>query len=251
MSMRAARIGVNLAVAVFLTVLTQLGGVAWLAARLFPRPLLAFIALYAGLSVAALFVAPMLGRVAITCWASGPLQVQSWFYCALNRTYVTPELHVVLLDLAEDTEATFPGTETLMLDGGFPFGNGFPLLPHLSHDDGRKADIAFYYRDDKGYVAGATPSPIGYFAFEDGPTDCPDAWPTMRWDLEPAQPLWRDLDLEPERTAFALRWLTQDPRVDKVFVEPHLKTSLGVDGDKLRFQGCRAARHDDHIHLQL
>ncbi len=26
---------------------------------------------------------------------------------------------------------------------------------------------------------------------------------------------------------------------------------LNLDNGKLRFQGCRATRHDDHIHLQL
>ena len=59
-----------------------------------------------------------------------------------------------------------------MLDGNFPFITGFPLLPHLSHDDGEKVDLAFYYADDTGYLRGATRAPIGYFAFEDGTSNC-------------------------------------------------------------------------------
>ena len=45
-------------------------------------------------------------------------------------------------------------------------------------------------------------------------------------------------------------------RHDEVFshtllLEPHLKTRLKLEKyDKIRFQGCRAARHDDHIHVQ-
>jgi hypothetical protein len=39
--------------------------------------------------------------------------------------------------------------------------------------------------------------------------------------------------------------------VDKVFLEPHLTSSLGLAAPAVRFQGCRAARHDDHIHVQI
>jgi hypothetical protein len=36
-----------------------------------------------------------------------------------------------------------------------------------------------------------------------------------------------------------------------VFVEPYLAARLGVTAPAIRFQGCRAARHDDHIHFQV
>jgi hypothetical protein len=39
--------------------------------------------------------------------------------------------------------------------------------------------------------------------------------------------------------------------VAKIFVEPPLAAQLGLSDPKIRFQGCRAARHDDHIHIQL
>jgi hypothetical protein len=121
-----------------------------------------FFALYIAFSVASLWVAPLGGRVAISCASDSPLEVQSWFYCITNRTYVQPELADVLEDAAAAVEAAYPGTETLMLDGSLPFVDGFPLLPHLSHDDGRKADLAFYYRDGKGgYLPGRTKSPKG------------------------------------------------------------------------------------------
>ena len=45
--------------------------------------------------------------------------------------------------------------------------------------------------------------------------------------------------------------LAADPRISKLFLEPPMAESLSLKGQKLRFQGCRAARHDDHIHLQL
>ncbi len=238
-------------VVLFLTLVTQLGGLAWLIALFFRRKLIAFLTVYATLAIAAIWIAPNFGRVALNCFDRGSLQVQSWAYCALNRNYVAPELKDVLIETAEKLDQQYPGTRTLVLDANFPFLDGFPLLPHLSHDDGNKVDLAFFYQGKTGYLPGATRSPIGYFAFESGPTDCTPRWPTLRWDFALLQPLWRAYELDEARTAAALRILSSDQRVGRIFVEPHLVQSLQVGHPNIRFQGCRAARHDDHIHFQL
>lgn len=245
------RIALHTVVVLALTVLSQLGGLAWVIALAFRRRVIAFVFAYAGLSLAAISIVPVFGRVALNCLDDGPLQVQSVIYCVLNRAYVTPGLRAVLEDTAASMERQFPGTRTLVLDGNFPFFDGFPLLPHLSHDDGEKVDLAFFYRDETGYLPGATRSPIGYFAFEQGPTECVPRWPTLRWDMAVLQPLWRDLQVDAARTAAILRILAEDDRVGRIFVEPHLLQDLGVVHPAIGFQGCRAARHDDHIHLQL
>ncbi len=112
-------------IVLFLTALTQIGGLAWLLALFFRRRVLAFVAAYVALAGAALLIAPQFGRVAVTCWRDGPLQVQSWSYCLANRTYLAPELLSALEDAAEDVAAQYPGTVTQLLDAGFPFGNGF------------------------------------------------------------------------------------------------------------------------------
>lgn len=234
-----------------LTLLTQIGGLAWAISLLFRRKLLVFLAAYLLLTLASVWAAPMFGRVALSCVKDGPLQVQSWMYCALNRTYIDPELAQALKDTADEMDRRLPGTVTLVLDANFPFFDGFPLLPHLSHDDGDKADLAFYYRDDSGYLKGATRSPIGYFAFEDGPTDCVPKWPTLRWDFAGLQQFWKDYEFDIERNRLLLELLASDDRIGKILVEPHRMDSMGFAHDKIRFQGCRAARHDDHIHLQL
>jgi hypothetical protein len=39
--------------------------------------------------------------------------------------------------------------------------------------------------------------------------------------------------------------------LQKIFIEPHLKNALGITDGHVRFQGCRAARHDDHVHIQV
>ncbi|MFW8596031.1 hypothetical protein [Cribrihabitans neustonicus] len=134
----------NSSIVFFLTILTQIGGAAWLIALFFRQRIVAFILAYAALTAATVWIAPTFGRVALNCFDDGPLQVQSWMFCALNRHYVTPELREVLVDTAEEMDRQYLGTETLVLDANFPFLDGFPLLPHLSHDDGEKADLAFF-----------------------------------------------------------------------------------------------------------
>lgn len=236
---------------VFLTLLTQLGGIAWLIALCFRRRVSVFLVVYAGLCVSAMVLAPNFGRVPLSCTGTGPLRVQSVMYCAMNRQYVTPEMKQVLVEFSQAIEQRHTATKTVVLDANFPFLTGFPLLPHLSHHDGEKVDIALYYKDDTGYLPGKVKSPIGYFAFEDGPTTCPDRALTLRWDLPGLQNLWPNYSLDEDRMEAALTVLSNDERTGKIFIEPHLKARFAPNSPKIRFQGCRAARHDDHIHLQL
>lgn len=249
------------AVMLGLTALTGLGGVVWALALGWRRVrggrgmfgLLATFGLGFGLLWgAAQVAAPLGGRVPLPCGGE-VLRMQSAFYCVTMRNFVTPEMRDVARDTAVAMARDYPGTVTLALDGGFAVG-WLPMWPHLSHGDGEKLDLAFYYADEAGaYVPGETASPLGYFAFEalDGPQVCPKTRTTRMWRMMWFQPFVRDLALEPARTAAAVRLLLDDPRVGKVFLEPPLAERLGLSGAKLRFQGCDAARHDDHILLQL
>lgn len=256
-----------------LTALTQVGGLVYLVTMgiastfrlgsLFVRIGL-FLIFYVAVTYAVTLVAPYFGRVPLSCLAKpgDHLVVRSPLYCALNRNYVTPALLRMAEGLAHHMDARFPGTVTVALDANFPFVDGFPLLPHLSHADGRKLDLAFYYSDGEDrFLNGVTRSPIGYFAFEQpGPTDeqpCAGRqdWLTTRWDLAWLQPFFPVYDIEPERMRSAIIWLASSGvaayEVEKVFLEPHLTTALGVAAPAVRFQGCRAARHDDHLHIQI
>lgn len=256
----------------FLTILTQVGGLIWLLALLvrhfLPLPsrlalLLLFFGLYATATIVIQQLAPLTGRVALSCFArhDSALAVRSPFYCALNRNYVTPELASIAMSFADHMARTFPGTKTLALDANFPFLHGFPLIPHLSHDDGRKLDLAFYYQDGSGkFRNGETRSPLAYFAFQQPVTGSPlpcagrDRWLTLRWDMAWLQWVFHDWQLEPQRMREALRWLSNEGQshgIGKILIEPHIPASLGVSSSIVRFQGCRAARHDDHIHIQL
>ena len=239
-------------VVLVLTVLTQLGGLVWLASRFMRWQLVAFVFLYAAVWIAVQVSAPLTGRVALPCFGA-PLRAQSPVYCALMRNFVTPELRAVANTAAERMAVEYPGTVTLALDGGFPFVTGFPLLPHLSHDDGQKLDLAFSYAGADGYAPGRTRSPLGYFAFEalDAAETCPPVTLTLRWRLDGLQAWFGEDRLDEQRTAALVKLLLADTRVGRVFLEPALVGRLGLADPKLRFQGCRAARHDDHIHLQL
>lgn len=267
------RTAFHIAVFALLTVITQIGGFVYACALLIarkaclkriPAKLLLVIGFYSLATVITSFVAPLFGRVPLPCFVSeeSHLVVRSPLYCALNRNYVTPELKAMAMALAQAIDRQFPGTTTIALDSNFPFVDGFPLLPHLSHDDGRKLDFAYYYDGPDGrFMNGATRSPIGYFAFEQpkpddeqpcaGRTD----WLTTRWDFLRLQSLFPDYPLDRPRTVAAINWLVTEGvdrfGVEKLFLEPHLKTTFGITDPHVRFQGCRAARHDDHIHVQL
>lgn len=256
---------------VILTLLTQVGGVVLLATgaisrllhvRGWPIRVGLFAGLYLAAAATAAHVAPVFGRVPLSCFSGDrDVQVQSWIYCALNRNYVTPAAKAAVEALANHMAEIYPGTVTLVLDANFPFIDGFPLLPHLSHSDGQKLDVAFFYRDATGHmIPDGTRSPLGYFAFEQPregePAPCAGRNDilTLRWDLAPLQPLFANWVLDEARTGAALTWLASQGTafgVEKIFVEPHLAARLGAGGKSIRFQGCRAARHDDHIHFQV
>ena len=277
-SRAAAVVRVFLHVVVFavLTALTQVGGLAYLLAlaayKWSPaRRVLALgvclavlAASYAALSYGARHLAAHGGRVPLPCnLQSGGrgMVMQSPLYCFLNRHYVTVPTYEVAQTLADHMERVFPGTVTLLLDASFPLFDGFPLLPHLSHDDGRKLDLAFYYQDSDGsYLPGVTRSPIGYWAFE-SPQDAatlPCAGRndilTFRWNVPWFRNFHRRVGLERERTAQAILWLATAGRelgVSKILLEPHLKAAFELGHQAIRFQGCRATRHDDHIHIEV
>jgi len=260
-------------IVLILTLLTQIGGIAYLVAlatsracglRRFLAKLTIFLLCYGSATLAASLAAPIFGRVPLSCVAGAAdrFVVRSPIYCLLNRNYVTPDVRDLAKALAAHMDREFPGTVTVALDANFPFVRGFPLLPHLSHADGKKLDFAYYYKNvDGAFLNGATRSPIGYFAFEQPapgdelPCEGRNDWLTTRWNFDALQPLFPAYRIEEQRTSAAIGWLTSEGvtrfGLQKIFIEPHLKNALGITDSHIRFQGCRAARHDDHIHIQV
>ena len=272
---RFYRAGAIVVAFILLTGLTQIGGVVLVAALLSARiirphgrrmiaAMTLFALTYAGVSLLVLPpLASLGGRQPLPCSVSHEAAVRphSYLYCALNRHYASPRVAGLLTNLAGDLSRSFPGAQVVFLDAGFPLFDGFPLPPHLSHDDGRKIDLAFFYRDaEERPSAVITPSPIGYWGFEQpragDPTPCAARSDllTLRWDMGWLQGWWpqRTLDIAANRAM--IRWLSGNGRrhgVEKVLLEPHLQRRFDVEGSMVRFQGCRAARHDDHVHVQI
>ena len=54
-----------------------------------------------------------------------------------------------------------------------------------------------------------------------------------------------------KKTKELVRLFASQPVIGKIFIEPHLKTRLNLTSNKVRFHGCKAVRHDDHVHVQL
>ncbi|HHO51261.1 MAG TPA: hypothetical protein ENK18_10405 [Deltaproteobacteria bacterium] len=235
-----------------LTVLTEVGGLlVWPALglagalRLRLRTSLGLVGVaYALGSVVVPPVAARLGRVPLPCLGHPHLAPQSLGCCLLHRNYVRPELHAELLAIAARYAEARPGEQVRYLDAGFPI-RGLPLLPHLSHHDGRKVDLA---------LPGRGGSPIGYLGYDPPPPGtppaCPPRWLDLRWDLDPIQPLVA-LELDVTRASELVQASVSRRAVGKLLLEPHVEARLSVTSDKIRFQGCWAARHDDHLHLQL
>ena len=263
-------------VSTFLTIITQVGGLIYLASfclhplisritsSTFSRGLLklsVFIILY---SLCTLFVIPPLakinGRVPLPVFSNQTVKPVSILYPFLNRHYVRPPLKAAVLKTAAEMRANNPDTEVRYLDGCFPFVNGFPLFPHLSHNDGKKLDLAFFYTNSSGAPVNTKPSPIGYGACEE-PKNNEQNMPLrckqegyIFYSMMKAIAGWstdKNLLFDETRTRQLVILLAGTPAVKKIFIEPHLKTRLHLTTNKIRFHGCQAVRHDDHVHIQL
>lgn len=156
-------------------------------------------------------------------------------------------------------KSIFPEVYVAYLDANFPFVDGFPLLPHWSHNDGRKIDLAFYYRNQKSMdFVHEKPSWIGYGVFENPRGNEVDTGEMCekngywQYELLGMLPHRYDMEVEPTRTTVLIELLAKEPEVEKIFIEPHLKDRWGLAlVSKIRFHGCHAVSHADHIHAQF
>ncbi|MCI4669620.1 MAG: hypothetical protein MRZ79_15910 [Bacteroidia bacterium] len=201
------------------------------------------------------------GRVPLP-FSSKHVKPLHWGYFLLNRNYVKPQLKEIVLKTADKLGKAHPGSYVSYLDACFPFKNGYPLLPHISHNDGRKIDLAYFYKQKKSgkELNGKTPAPIGYgstLEVRKGEVNRPKyCIENGHWNynftakLFPKFP-WRNYEFDVKRSRTMVSLFASNPGVGKVFLEPHVKARLGLQGKKLRSAGCHAVRHDDHIHVQL
>ncbi|MCB0395197.1 MAG: hypothetical protein KDD36_01005 [Flavobacteriales bacterium] len=270
------RFAIHLCLFISLTTGTQVGGLIYLAClplfkiinrkyagywkRLTGKTVLFFLTYLITVVTLVPPLAVRLGRVPLPLFGNNNLKPLTLFTCLLNRHYVKPELRASLERVADQLQKQYPGTSISYLDANFPFINKFPLFPHLSHNDGKKVDLAFFYTQKGIELNGVCPSPIGYGVYEgparnefDQPSVCAAQGYRQYGLLEKLVPQSKkgQMPFDSARTRTLVNMLAGEPFIGKIFIEPHLKTRLNLHSTKIRFHGCQAVRHDDHVHVQL
>lgn len=258
-----------------LTILTQVGGMIylltyawnwWIERKIrrkrnaFGAKLGAFLLVY--LLCSSVIIPPIarhFGRVPLP-WGNGTLRPLRTLTCILNRHYVKPELRDLSLRVAKQMNPEGEGYLSY-LDAGFPFFDGFPLLPHLSHNDGKKLDLSFCYSNPStGKARFGSPSYFGYgvntepiSGERDQPQICKKKGYWQYGLLESISSQWRKSSyvFDEARTAQMVKLFCRETAIRKVFIEPHLMERMGLQDAKLRFHGCQAVRHDDHLHVEI
>lgn len=205
-------------------------------------------------------VAKQFGRVQLPLFESNHIRPANALTYFLNRNYVRLELKATVESVAEQMNSKYPGMTINYLDANFPFINKFPLLPHLSHNDGKKLDISFFYKTKTGEQSNEVPSFIGYGVCEEPkpseynmPSICAAQgyWQYNALSKIVSQKKKTELLFDTERTKTIVNCFAAQNSIGRMFIEPHLKTRLGLTNSKIVFHGCQAVRHDDHLHIQL
>lgn len=253
---------------VLLTAISQVGGVVFLISyfisgriktRFRCKGVLVFVVLYVATTFLIVpLLAPLSGRVKID--NTGNLKPASFLTAILNRNYVTPELNNYLQQASADLAVAAPNLELRYIDACFPFINGFPLLPHLSHNDGKKIDFSLVYQTPGGKWVNKSKSVSGYGVFEEpingefNQTDFCKKKGYFQYDFPKYLTLGtmnNDLEFSPAGTKIVINCLLKQQQLSKLFIEHHLKKRMNLTDTRIRFQGCGAVRHDDHIHIQI
>lgn len=258
----------HVVVFLFLTIISQVGGIVYLLSvaianrinisfRL--KRLIVFIPLYLIFTFLLVpFIAPMFGREKVV--NSSSIKPVSYYTVFLNRNYVTPELNTLLLNVSEKLNNQNSGIQVRYLDACFPFINGFPLLPHFSHNDGKKIDLSLVYENSKGEVVNKSKSNSGYGVFvspKPGEMDH-TRFAKSKGYIQYDYPKYltfgkinKELRFSKKGTKLLLKVLLEQDNLGKIFIEPNLNKRMNLSDKRIRFQGYSSVRHDDHIHIQL
>jgi len=246
---------------IVLTIFTQVGGIIWILSIVLSRKfklkqLYIFPLIYLLFNV--LIIPPIaktFGREPLPVF-NDHLRPRNWVYPLMFRNYVNQDLKNLLWDASvqlkeKDIRITY-------LDANYPFIDNFPIIPHISHGDGKKIDISFNYLDKSGNPTNKKPSSTGYGIYVLGDQNITErsCFEKGHWqyDLTKYMTLGKinTLELDIESTRQLIRELVSNPKTENIFIEPQLKYILQLGSEsKVGFHGCQAVRHDDHLHLQI
>jgi hypothetical protein len=253
---------------ILLTVISQVGGVIWFIVFFgfllirFKTPFLVKLTSFIGVYLLfVLFLVPSLaeqfGRKQLPSDKNGVLIPHNNMYVLLNRSYVTLKLYDELNRVANEINAENPEMKLVYLDGSFPFIDGWSLPPHFRHDDGSKIDLCFaYQKNGKQINHGASFTGYGNYVphlpGERNQTRECLLKGNYQYDFSKYAAFTKhDQDFDSENTAKIINKLLEIPRARRIFIEPNLKSRMGLKDERIRFAGCWTVRHDDHIHFQL
>ncbi|KPA12304.1 conserved hypothetical protein, membrane, partial [Candidatus Magnetomorum sp. HK-1] len=162
----------NICIFIIFTIITQVGGLIYFFALLLNnffkisfrcQRLIVFIGLYFIATFLIIPVtAPIFGREKVK--HTDMIKPATYMTVVLNRNYIRPALNNLLAEASKEIQGT--NIQIAYLDANFPFINKFPLLPHLSHNDGKKIDLSFIYEDQNGKLSTKQKSMSGYGVFE-------------------------------------------------------------------------------------
>ncbi len=251
-----------------LTVISQIGGIVYLISiavskkiryKMYGKSILIFSSLYLLITFLIVpLIAPLFGRQKIN--TNSHLRPAGYITVLLNRNYVTGETNKFLRDISNRLMCDKSEVQIRYLDACFPFIKGFPLLPHLSHNDGCKIDFSLVYEDESGKIVNKGKSLSGYGIFEEAHEDefnqCKDCMEKgyFQYDYPKYLTLGSinpDLRFSEKGTKELIEAILNHEKLRKLFIEPHLKRRLNLTDKRIRFHGCGAVRHDDHIHVQI
>ena len=251
---------------IILTITTQIGGLIYILSLFINRKLkinfrlqtlISFTVLYLFFTfIAVPLIAPVLGREKVH--NSEKINPTSFITVLLNRNYVKPEMNVLLKQTEKQLKET--RIEIHYLDANFPFINKFPLLPHLSHNDGKKIDLSLIYESQDNIISNKQKSNSGYGIFakprknEFNQIEKCLNHGYFQYDYPKYLTFGeinKNLKFSEKGTKKLIQSILNQKNLGKLFIEPHLKSRMRLTDKRIRYHGCRAVRHDDHIHIQL
>ena len=266
----------------FLTIITQIGGLVFLLCfplfkiinenigRNIYRFALNFLIFSLIYGIISYWIVPPLatsnGRVPMPFGTDNPnLKPLNFLTVVFNRHYATPTLRQITEGVSKKMADKNP-TDSLVvkyLECGFPFFDGFPLYPHLSHNDGKKIDLSLFYVDSETkMLTNERPAWWGYGVSEE-PRAGEENWAQEcrergNWQYSfmrnyiVSQNRKSNFIFDARRTRDFMSQFLADNRVNFILIEPHLKTRLGFQNmQKIKIPPCEAVRHDDHIHVAV
>ncbi|MCA9582033.1 MAG: penicillin-insensitive murein endopeptidase [Myxococcales bacterium] len=165
--------------------------------------------------------------------------------------YGTREMVALLVRAARAVETDFPGSVLVVND--LSLAGGGPIYHHGSHQNGRDADVLFFYRH----------------------RDSEEVFPSKGIPVEPDGTGWDYGDLTdaaddiPVRLDVARTWrfaqaLVEDPavHVQRIFIVEHVRSMLLEEAQRMNAPGAAIERfaaitcqpsvpHDDHFHVRI